>query len=72
MSNLDRAREALREQVLDATTLKEVLAAQQALREWIKAHPEDVGMSDAFEQLSLMQEIAEEQKAERKAAVGLP
>jgi len=66
MSTAQTAREALTEQVLDATTLAEVLTAQRALQEWIKAHPEDEGMSDAFEQLSLMQEIAEEQEAERK------
>lgn len=59
---IDRAREALTEQVLDATTLPEVLAAMQALRVWIREHPEDEGMSDAFEQLSQMKDIAEEQE----------
>jgi hypothetical protein len=58
------ARELLTEQVLDATTLPEIHAARQALRDWIKAHPEDEGMSDAFEQLSLMEDIAKEQEAE--------
>ncbi len=69
-SDTEIARELLTEQVLDATTLAEIHAARQALREWIKAHPEDEGMGDAFEQLSLLQDIAEEQETERQRQVG--
>lgn len=64
---VDAARERLTNQVLDATTLDEVLAATEVLREWIKTRPEErEWMRDGFEQLSLMQDIAEEQEAERR------
>ncbi|MBV9849674.1 MAG: hypothetical protein JO250_08295 [Armatimonadetes bacterium] len=63
-SQLDDLRDRLSDQVLDATTLPEIHAAQQALRAWIKEHPEDEGMRDGFEQLSLMQDIAEQEEAE--------
>lgn len=63
---LDKTRERLTGQVLGATTLPEIHAARQALRAWIAAHPEDAGMSDAFEQLSLLEDIANEQEAERQ------
>jgi hypothetical protein len=46
------------EQVLDATTLSEIEAARQALRDWIRAHPEDEDLSDSFEQLSLLEGAA--------------
>ena len=65
MNAHDEARECLTDQVLSATTLDEIHAATQALREWIKTYPEEKGMRDGFEQLSLMQDIAEEQEAER-------
>ncbi len=64
-SEVDQARERLTWQVLGATTLPEITAAKQALREWIKAHPEEEGMRDAFEQLYLLEEIAKEQEAEQ-------
>lgn len=57
------AREALTWQVLGARKLEDVLAAKQALREWIAAHPEDEGMRDGFEQLSHMEDIARERAA---------
>jgi hypothetical protein len=60
------ARERLTDQVLKATTLLEVLTATRVLRAWIDAHPEDEGMSDAFEQLAMMQEIAEGQAKARQ------
>ncbi len=61
----DEARECLTDQVLSATTLAEVSAAWRALKEWIAKYPEEEGMRDGFEQLSMMQDIAEEQEAER-------
>lgn len=36
-------------------------SARRGLREWIKANPEEEGMSDAFEQLSLLEDIALEE-----------
>lgn len=63
MNTINLERDILTEQVLDATTLPEITAAKQALRDWIKAHPEDAGMRDAFEQLYLLEEIALSQQA---------
>ena len=57
------------EQVLDVTTLPEIAAAKQVLREWLKQHPEEEGMRAYFEQLYLLEEIAREQEAERAAAI---
>ena len=57
--DVEAAREAVTKIVLSARALPDVLKAQQVLRDWIKAHPEDEGMRDGFEQLSLMQDIAE-------------
>jgi hypothetical protein len=55
------ARECLTWQVLSAKTLTEIKAAQQALRTWIEQYPEErEWMRDGFEQLSIMQDIAEE------------
>ena len=53
--------EAVAKIVLSAGALPDVLKAQQVLRTWIKEHPKDEGMRDGFEQLSLMQDIAEEE-----------
>ena len=55
------AREVVTKNVLKAPSLLEVKEAQQILRDWIKAHPEDEGVRDGSEQLSLMQDIAEEE-----------
>ena len=66
----DLNRERLTNQVLDATTLEDIHTARRTLRGWVEAHPEEEGMSDAFEQLSLLEDIAlEEAKplAERAA-----
>lgn len=57
------SREHITKLVLSAHSLPDVLKAQQVLRAWIEKHPEDEGMRDGFEQLSLMQNIAEEELA---------
>ncbi len=62
---IEPAREAVTKKVLSARALPDILEAQQALRAWIKAHPEDEGMRDGFEQLSLMQDIAEMEHIEQ-------
>ena len=59
-------RERLLNQVLDARTLTEIDAATHALREWLRQYPEDTGLREGFEGLSLMRDIAEEQEAERE------
>lgn len=58
-------RERVLDQALDARTLPEIAIATRELQEWVRQHPKDVGIREAFEGLSLMQDIAEEQKAER-------
>ena len=73
----DPARNLLIRQILSARELPDVLAAMEALRQWMREHPDDQGMRDGFEQLSLMQDIHEwrvanpeewaaEQEAERR------
>ncbi len=64
-NDLNEAREQVSEQVLSANTLPEIEAAKQVLREWMKAHPEEQGMRAGFEQLYTIQEIIEEEEAER-------
>lgn len=59
-------REQIVNQVLDARTLAEIDAAACALREWLNRYPEDTGIREGFEGLSLMRDIAEEQEAERE------
>jgi hypothetical protein len=58
-------RQRIIELVLDARTLAEIEAATEELHAWLQLHPEDVGIQEAFESLSLMRDIAEEQNAER-------
>ena len=57
----DLDRERLTNQVLDATTLEEIHSARHLLRDWILKYPEEEGMSDTFEQLSLLEDIALEE-----------
>ena len=61
-------RERILDQVLDARTLPEIAVATRELREWVRQNPDDIGIREAFEGLSLMQDIAEEQEAERAHA----
>lgn len=63
-NDINEARERVSEQVLTANTLPEIEAAKQALREWMKAHPEEQGRRAGFEQLYTIQEIIEEEEAE--------
>lgn len=58
-------RERVLDQALDARSLPEIATATRELREWVRQNPEDVGIREAFEGLSLMRDIAEEQEAER-------
>lgn len=67
-TNIDIERQRVMEQVLDATTLPEIAVAKQVLRNWLKLHPEEEGMRAGFEQLYLLEEIAQEQEAEYAAA----
>ena len=64
MNAHDEARERLLDLVLGAVALDEIAAAQQALRDWIEAYPEEEGLRDGFEQLSLMEDAAHEQEAQ--------
>jgi hypothetical protein len=58
-------RQQLLDLVLDARTLAEIDEATRQLREWLCLHPDDVGMREGFEGLSLMRDIAVEKEAER-------
>ncbi len=69
---LNEARDRVTDQVLQANTLSEIEAAKQVLRDWLKAHPEEQGMRDGFEQLYTIQEIIEDEDARRAAGEELP
>ncbi|MGI4789130.1 MAG: hypothetical protein ACRYFS_09810 [Janthinobacterium lividum] len=58
-------RERVRDQVLDARTLPEVALARQEICDWIRRNPDDTGIQEVFGGLSLMEDIAKEQEAER-------
>lgn len=49
-------RERLTRQILSAITLPEVLAAKAALRRWREQYPEDWGILDAGEELSVLED----------------
>ncbi|HLK60301.1 MAG TPA: hypothetical protein VKU00_27305 [Chthonomonadaceae bacterium] len=65
----DPKRRLLIAQVLGATTLPEIEEATQALQQWVKDHPDDLGIVDGFEQLALMRICAEEKLTSTKAPV---
>lgn len=52
----DPARDVLIRQILRAKTLPEVHAAQAALRQWRQRYPDDSGIVDGGEELSLMED----------------
>ncbi len=57
-------RQRILDYALNARSLPEIEQATQALRKWVCCHPDDVGIQEAFEGLSLLRDIAEEQEAE--------
>ncbi len=59
MNTLETEREKMLEQVLAARTSAAIAAAEQLLDDWIEAHPEELGMRDAFEILDNRKEILE-------------
>lgn len=62
-------REQIADLVLTARTWEECLAAEQALRDWMRQHPDDFGMLAGGEQLTLVKEaLQEERQASRKVA----
>jgi len=69
---LNEARDRVTRQVLQANSLVEIEAAKQVLRDWLKAHPEEQGMRDGFEQLYTIQEIIEDEDARRAAGEVIP
>ncbi len=64
LENMNVIRERLIEQVTCAQSLSQVKEAQQALRQWMRDHPEERGMRDGFELLSHLQDEYEAQEAE--------
>lgn len=69
---LNEARDRVTCQVLSADTLQEIEAAKQVLRDWLRAHPDEQGMRDGFEQLYTVQEIIEDEEARRAAGEIIP
>ena len=69
---LNEARDSVTRQVLSANTLPEIEAAKQVLRDWLRAHPDEQGMRDGFEQLYTIQEIIEEENARLAAGEIIP
>jgi hypothetical protein len=59
MNTLEAEREKMLEQVLAARTPEAIAAAERLLDNWIAAHPEELGMRDAFEILENRKEILE-------------
>ena len=47
-------------QALQATTLLELESATHAMDAWVAAHPDDIGIQDAYEQMALMELAARE------------
>lgn len=59
-----RKRERLIQQAFEARTLTEIDPAERELHEWARHHPEDFGIQEAFEGLSLLRNLAAEQARE--------
>lgn len=57
-------RERVLNQALRARTFSEIAQANVEMDQWVAAHPEDLGIRDAYEVLDNMQEIAEFQQQE--------
>lgn len=64
----DPQRELIMQKALNAYTLSEVEQAYRELRQWVRDHPQDLGIRDAFEPLShrkdYLSETAEMEPAE--------
>ena len=58
-------RQRVLKQALDATTLPELEAATLTLDAWVAAHPDDIGIQDAYEQMALMELAAQETSTSR-------
>lgn len=56
-------REKILTEALEAKTPQEVELATQQLRQWVKTHPDDPGIVDAFEPLALRRMAFAEQDA---------
>ena len=67
----DSERQRVLQQALNATTLLELDAAACALNTWVAAHPDDIGIQDAYEQMALM-EIAARQTSAQKVYMPEP
>lgn len=69
---LNEARDRVTLQVLSANSLPEIEVAKQVLRDWLKAHPDEQGMRDGFEQLCTIQEIIKDENARNAAGEIIP
>jgi hypothetical protein len=68
----DPERERVLLQALSARTLEELRIATEELDVWVAAHPEDVGIIDAYEQMALMELAVKEIAAQKEQRVTAP
>ncbi len=64
---IQREREALQQTIREAVakgTLESVRSAQEKLRAWLEAHPDDYVLWDAGESLALLADALQEQETE--------
>jgi len=59
MEDGTETRQDLIDRVTWAGTRQEIMDAKQAFRDWVQAHPEELGMLDLGEQIALSEEILE-------------
>ena len=64
-TDLELARDLLSDLVFAARTLPEIATAQEALRQWLRDHPNEQGMRDGFEVLSHREDFARDREAQR-------
>lgn len=64
MTSVDEEREAVQRCVFAADTREAISRARHRLAEWLKNHPDELGMRDGFELLDNMEECLEEAERE--------
>ncbi len=66
MSEQNRAeREQILSRALTARTLPEIEAGIQTVQEWLRSHPDDVGVEDVLEPLTMLWEGLQTEAQER-------
>ena len=57
---------------LNAYTLEDCIAAEEALARWLNAHPDDLGLHEVAGQLGIVKAAAREREANRNAEADQP